>query len=120
MENCGRFGWRAGIHQADAWCYTATDGPHFSQTDEVSIIKGWHGRKYQFNTAFVDGHVRMVKMDGYIWPPPQTPYDPDGDPILTPCHVIRGHGWQLDTLPSAPIFRKAPCGFSKWPANTLQ
>ena len=120
IENCGRFGWRASKANADDICWTSSDGPHFSQSDEPKIIKGWHGKPYEFVSSFVDGHAGLVKIDGFKWPPPNTPRDPDGNLMIWRCHVIRGPGWQLDVLPNMPIFLTVDCALPNWPMNTLQ
>jgi prepilin-type N-terminal cleavage/methylation domain-containing protein len=141
IENCGRFAWRTGgvasrgarsqssrmVPAADRgssypWnlCWTQSDGPHFSQSAHVDVIKDWHTKEPNFVTAFLDGHAGLVKITGFLWPPPSTPRDPDGDPLLWECHVIRGIGWQLDVLPSMPIYHWVRCDLPNWPANTLQ
>ncbi len=119
-ENSGRFAWRSSIRRVDQICWTSSDGPHFSQSEDAKVIKGWHGKDFEFITSFVDGHAGRVMNNGFKWPPPNVPRDPDGNPLLFRCHVIRGPGWQLDVLPSAPIFVTVPCDFPQWPANTLK
>jgi hypothetical protein len=49
--------------------------------------------------AFVDGHVaeRIMKGFGRIATPPRMP--PECDDGRCDCILIRGLGWQLDTLP---------------------
>ncbi len=104
VENSGRFGWRRDVSNADARCFTGTDGPYFAPQTSNSEAKGWHGKTDQFVTAFIDGHVSFNRTDGYYLPPPAVPLTYGGDPRVLPCHVIRGPGWQLDTLPSPPVF----------------
>jgi len=121
IENCGRFGWRAGKAAAHKICWTGNDGPHFSQSDTVRVVKGWHGRDFEFNAAFIDGHGALVKVDGYQWPPPSTPTDPiTGNKMIWQCHVLRGPGWQLDCLPNWPILKAVDCDFPAWANNTLR
>ncbi|NOT02388.1 MAG: prepilin-type N-terminal cleavage/methylation domain-containing protein [Phycisphaerales bacterium] len=120
IENCGRFAWRSNLKKTQNDCWTATDGPHFSQTSELQPVKGWHGKLWHFVTGFVDGHVAMVKIDGFLWPPPIIPVDIHGDQILARCHVIRGHGWQFDVLPAPPVLMPVRCGFQAWPADSLK
>lgn len=119
-ENSGRFGWRSNILDNDAFCYTSSDGPHFSQTTAVSTVKGWHKRDFEFVVGFIDGHAKMTRMKGHQVPPPQISYYPGGQVQVSHCHLVRGPGWQLDTLPSPPIFLPAPCGFNAWSANSLK
>jgi prepilin-type N-terminal cleavage/methylation domain-containing protein len=120
IENCGRFAWRTGLKSSHARCWTEMDGPHFSRSAHVDPIKDWHTNDPRFVTAFIDGHAGPVKITGFHWPPPQTPVYPDGSKILWECHVIRGIGWQLDVLPSMPIYKRVNCDLPAWPANTLQ
>ncbi len=120
IENCGRFAWRTGLAAAHRRCWTQTDGPHFSVSAHVDPIKDWHTKDPHFVTAFIDGHAGPVKITGFLWPPPNTPVYPDGSKILWECHVIRGIGWQLDVLPSMPIYKWVNCDLPAWPANTLQ
>ncbi len=119
IENCGRFSWRAGKAHADRVCWTSSDGPHFSESEVPHMIRGWHGKPFQFVTSFVDGHAGVTKIDGYLWPPPTTPRDPQDNPLYWKCHVIRGHGWQLDVLPSMPEFMNVDCALPTWTADTL-
>jgi len=121
IENCGRFAWRAGKERSWPECWTTKDGPHFCQSGDVGIAKGWHGRNYEFQLAFIDAHADLVKIDGFHWPPPTTPVDPvTGNKMIWQCHVLRGPGWQMDVLPSPPIFHFVDCNFPSWPSNTLR
>lgn len=112
MENAGRFAWRLNDSDADAACFTNADGPYFTPSNADSKAKGWHGQEGQFVTAFIDGHVSPLKMDGYYYPPPPTPREPGGNPVIFRCHVVRGPGWQLDTVPAPPIQFEVRCDFT--------
>jgi len=119
-ENCGRFGWRSNIHSDNPACYTSSDGPHFSKTSDITVVKGWHNRNYEFVVGFVDGHAGKTRMEGHQVPPPRISHYPDGRSAVALCHLIRGPGWQLDALPSPPIYLPTECGFIHWDANTLE
>ncbi len=120
LENAGRFAWRSNIHDADDFCYTGSDGPHFSVTDEISKVDGWHKKPWEFVVGFVDGHVAVTKMHGHKVPPPTISYWAGGVTAVSYCHVVRGPGWQMDVLPAPPIFLPTKCGFVNWPANQLR
>jgi prepilin-type N-terminal cleavage/methylation domain-containing protein/prepilin-type processing-associated H-X9-DG protein len=96
MEHCGRFFYRLNPHPVSSICnYEGYD----------VVIKGWHKRDYYFNVAFVDGHVATHKMKGYESPmlssyPGET--NRNLGHVRYHCVIMRGDGWQLDTLP-API-----------------
>ena len=119
-ENSGRFGWRSNVLEDDQVCYTTSDGPHFSMTSAISTVKGWHGRKFEFVVGFIDGHAAMTRMKGHQVPPPQIAFFPGGHNGVSRCHLIRGPGWQLDALPSPPIYLAAPCSFSSFAVNGLR
>ncbi len=101
LENAGRFGWRI-----NHW--TRDTGPLGSESNKR--IRGWHGRDYTFTVGYVDGHAGIVKMEGHQDPPPHLPHYPGWPGSNGACgygtwkgSIIRGPGWQLDTLPSAVV-----------------
>ncbi len=112
MENAGRFAWRLTDSDRDAECFTNADGPYFTPSTAATKAKGWHGRSGHFVSSFIDGHVEILNMDGYYYPPPRTPREPGGDPVIFRCHVVRGKGWQLDTVPAPPIEFAVRCDFT--------
>lgn len=100
MENCGRFAW--------LWGY----GPAGYGTGFT--VHGWHRRDWWFNMAFCDGHADYLKMKGQGEKIINSPEDPEYVPGLPGGMrvwwqvILRGPGWQLDTLPSPPM----PTGFN--------
>ena len=73
-------------------------------------MRGWHGRDWTFNRAFVDAHAEQQRVynegtedaDGYA-----THYRNEivypSEPQLQQnyqCIIVRGDGWQKDTLPA--------------------
>lgn len=82
------------------------------------MIKGWHGREYEFVSSFVDGHAGMVKMKGGH----------------NPCSLAYGPGWQLysvqyrrgdagnmgQMLHSAAEVVPIPCSLVRGPEHSLR
>jgi prepilin-type processing-associated H-X9-DG protein len=82
-------------------------------------LAGWHGRDWTYNRAFVDGHAEVQKVydegtedrDGYALHYRNEPLDTyppwldgeDGSFGMYQCVLVRGDGWQKDTLPSPPL-----------------
>ncbi len=94
QENNGRFAWNAAPYKsACLWIGWGFDGP----------VRGWHGKDWTFNTAFVDGHADTIYMRGFDMPvlgryPPLGTSEGSWDHYR--CIIIRGEGWQVDTLPA--------------------
>lgn len=104
LENCGCY-----AH----WYAPQPDGCGV----EEGVIRGWHGRDWTFNVAFVAGNVETVRMKGTLSPrlghypfcvPQQDCYN------LWRCVMARGENWQRDTLPLPPVatFIQSPSGKS--------
>ncbi len=111
-ENIGRWAW-ASRRELDA-AHDAFGGqgcPWIGQGVDPGpskTLRGWHGRNWTYNHAFIDTHVELqpVYIDGTE--------DEDGyamhyvnERVGSPsnvCIIIRGEGWQKDTLPS-PFMR---------------
>lgn len=113
VENCGRYGYRANYGGPnDGGC-----GPLNPPPSVETNIRGWHGRTWMFQAAFVDGHAGTVRMQGHQQPEPQLGRYPPFEARATPhhfwhCVILRGPGWQIDTLPSPPVATTIPCGLS--------
>lgn len=103
-ENCGRFAW---MHEPDPCPFL----------DGISgQVRGWHGSMWRFNVAFVDGHAGSRNINGY------TAYDlgrfPPGASWPTyQCVIVRGAGWQKDTLPLPDVGTDLPCPPSGRPSQ---
>jgi prepilin-type N-terminal cleavage/methylation domain-containing protein len=75
-------------------------------------IRGWHGKDWTFNRAFVDAHAETQKIwiegtedrDGYAYHYRTETLAEGGSD--GPCIIVRGEGWQKDTLPSGFIRTK--------------
>jgi prepilin-type processing-associated H-X9-DG protein len=108
LENAGLYAWRQNYGEDD--CSNPS-------TDEILIddlIRGWHGRPFRFNVAYVDGHVAPVHMDGHLQEQPDLGRFPDynGNPQdydFWHCVIIRGLDWQKDTLPAPPVPTDIDC-----------
>lgn len=116
-ENIGR--WAFTTKQATP-CQLDIEGIDPGPT---KAVRGWHGRDWVFNWTFVDGHAEFVKVyiegtedaDGYarhyrterMESYPGFRPNCDGEIVdanfeIYECVIIRGPGWQKDTLP-APL-----------------
>jgi len=113
IENAGRFGYRKNYGADGCNSLSGVLGK-----DVDTVIKGWHGRPWMFQAAFADGHGATVKMEGHEHPQPMLSNYPDCTGSRLDCHkqwhcvIIRGPGWQLDTLPAPPVITPFPCGQS--------
>ncbi|MFQ5414330.1 MAG: type II secretion system protein [Phycisphaerae bacterium] len=109
-ENIGRWAWA---------CWNeACDGTHNGLTlDGVNpgptgAVRGWHGKDWRFNFSFADGHAarHQIYLDGteaengfarhYRI---ETVFEDEAQQATQACLIVRGPGWQKDTLPSPPI-----------------
>ncbi len=88
QENNGRFAWTA-APEADACLWICEGIP--------GTARGWHGKDWTFNAAFIDGHADTIYMRGYRCE--QAFEDQDCESHSLRCIIIRGEGWQIDTLP---------------------
>ena len=92
QESNGRFAWAAGPELPEClWIGYPILG----------TVRGWHGKDWTFNAAYVDGHADTIYMRGYrnrlVFPTNHTYQKYYG------CVIIRGEGWQIDTLPAPPV-----------------
>lgn len=93
-ENNGRFAWSAGAVPPEC----SFIGPGIPGT-----VRGWHGSDWIFNAAFIDGHVDAIYMRGFHNPDLGVYGEPAGDFAAFRCIIVRGDGWQKDTLPAPRI-----------------
>ncbi len=92
QENNGRFAWNAFPDVCDAIPGLGVSG----------YVRGWHGKDWTFNAAFIDGHAETIYMRGYD-NPDLGRYPPGGSYGYFQCVIIHGEGWQVDTLPAATV-----------------
>lgn len=118
-ENIGRWAWAARLDQCELAGVTPGVDP-----GPTKSIRGWHGKDWTYNRAFVDSHAEYQTVyiqgtqdeNGYArhyvaetlsaYPT----YDDVGDGNYSDgsydfyhCVIIRGPGWAKDTLPAEPI-----------------
>ncbi|UCC29110.1 MAG: prepilin-type N-terminal cleavage/methylation domain-containing protein [Phycisphaerales bacterium] len=104
-ENIGRWAWACRREACD-FMFGIDPGP-------TKAVRGWHGKNWTFNHVYADGHTGVGKMwiegtedaDGYATHYRVELVYPD-DPSLQQehrCIIVRGDGWQKDTLPDEPI-----------------
>ncbi len=94
-ENVGRWGY--------LFFPQGTPGQECELRDpwDVGTMRGWHGREWMMNVSFCDGHAGTIKMKGYD--NPHLSAYPNSDFETWKCVIIRGQGWQIDTLPSPMV-----------------
>jgi prepilin-type processing-associated H-X9-DG protein len=106
---------------ASRFAFFATNTEEYDQTgcqwpfnDGSFTAKGFHKKDFRFNVAFGDGHAAFIKIKGYgLVQIAQQNMPPDCPGGQCRCVLVRGLGWQLDTLPAEPVpVRK------EWAGNT--
>ena len=127
-ENIGRWAWSAKRELTE--CGFVGPGVDPGPT---KAIRGWHGRDWTYNRAFVDAHAELQKIyiegtedrEGYAfhyrneelesypdWP---SCGDGSGNPGSFDsyrCIIVRGPGWHKDTMPAELI-----CTGLQWGGN---
>lgn len=111
-ENIGRWAWAAKSEIDDCtWIGEGVDpGP-------TGDIRGWHGKNWTYNRSFVDAHAEYQKI--YIEGTEENGFakhyrnerlssypsfgGQPGDFDSNRCIIVRGDGWQKDTMPAEPI-----------------
>jgi hypothetical protein len=103
-ENIGRWAW-ACRREPEPCCLSGIGvdpGP-------TKAVRGWHGKDWTFNRAFVDSHAETQKIiiegtedeEGYsLHYRFEEVYSDSELQEYWHCIVVRGNGWQKDTLPA--------------------
>ncbi len=115
-ENIGRWAWSCRREIDD--CATTVVGAGVDP-GPTKAVRGWHGKDWTFTRAFVDAHAATQRIynegtedaDGYathyrnehLDSYPSWPYGGGGSFEMYRCIIVRGPGWQKDTLPAPPI-----------------
>lgn len=104
-ENIGRWAWAARRETCDFNLPGLDPGP-------TKVVRGWHGRNWEYNHTYVDGHsgTAQILIDGTLdaegysnhYVVEQVFDDPEIQ-MTNRCIIIRGPSWQKDTLPGEPI-----------------
>jgi hypothetical protein len=115
-ENIGRWAWSCKNELDDClWIGQGVDpGP-------TKAVRGWHGKDWTYNRAFVDAHAEFQKVfiegtedsNGYAnhyrneqmssYPKMSDQPDP-GSFEQYRCIIVRGDGWQKDTMPAELLY----------------
>jgi len=106
-ENIGRWAWSCRREIDDcSWIGLGVDpGPN-------KAVRGWHGKDWTFNRAFVDAHAETQKIwiegsedpEGYAnHYRNERVFQDDNYQEQNRCIIVRGNGWQKDTLPAELI-----------------
>ncbi len=105
-ENIGRWAWSCKRELPECVADLGLEGVDPGPT---KAVRGWHGKDWTFNRAFVDAHADTQKIyiegtedqDGYALHYRNERIYPDGDGVRNHgCIIVRGDGWQKDTLPA--------------------
>jgi len=106
-ENIGRWAWAARRELDDCFQVVGGNGVDPGPT---KTIRGWHGKDWTYNRAFVDAHAEFQKIwingtedsDGYAnhYRNEQIYATDDPRNMAYRCITVRGPGWQKDTLPA--------------------
>ncbi len=104
-ENIGRWAWSCWREQCD-FLDGVDPGP-------TKTLRGWHGKDWRFNRAFVDAHAETQRIfiegsedqSGYALHYRNEVIYPDNPDLQDAyrCVIVRGDGWQKDTLPAEDI-----------------
>ncbi len=106
-ENVGRYAWAARQERCDLSGVAPGLDP-----GPTKAIRGWHGKDWTFNRAFVDAHAETQRIleegtedvDGYYHHyRNEILYSDEEEQEQRRCVIIRGQGWQKDTYPAEPI-----------------
>ena len=104
-ENIGRWAWAARQETCNFIPLGVDPGP-------TKAIRGWHGRDWTYTRAFADAHAEIQKVyiegtennDGYARHYRiERVFENNGEQGFNHCIIIRGPGWQKDTLPAELI-----------------
>ncbi len=109
-ENIGRWAWAC---KREIPVCISNLGLEGVDPGPSKAVRGWHGKNWTFNHVYVDGHTGVRKMwiegtedaDNYAEHYYNELVYPD-DPDLQnryQCIIVRGDGWQKDTLPAELI-----------------
>jgi len=131
-ENIGRWAWacRSELPECDFIGLGVDPGP-------TKSVRGWHGREWTFTRVFVDAHAENQRIyeegtqdkDGYAthyrneelesypdWPKCGERFGFHAGYDNYRCIIVRGQGWQKDTLPAELICTGLQWSFSGRPS----
>ena len=106
-ENVGRYAWGA----RREGCNLPGVAPGIDP-GPTKAIRGWHGKDWTYNRAFVDAHAETQRiliegsedLDGYYAHyRNEIIFEDEELQESRRCVIVRGPGWQKDTYPAEPI-----------------
>jgi prepilin-type N-terminal cleavage/methylation domain-containing protein len=104
-ENSAKFAFLANNDVLDGGEYDqsspAAAGCYWPYDQGAFVAHGHHGKDWHFNVSFGDGHSTFIKIKGHGI----THLGEHNMPVSCPrgrcaCIMVRGLGWQIDTLPA--------------------
>ncbi|MHC4695861.1 MAG: type II secretion system protein [Planctomycetota bacterium] len=104
-ENIGRWAWACRREVCDFIQPGVDPGP-------TKAVRGWHGKNWTYNRAFGDAHAESQAVfiegtedaEGYSQHyRTEIVFDDPGQQDNSRCIIVRGDGWQKDTLPAEPV-----------------
>jgi hypothetical protein len=107
-ENVGRWAWATHRER----CNGSLNGLTLIGVDPgpTRSLRGWHGKAWTYNRSFVDAHAEYQRVyiegteddNGYAYHYRSEIAFPDDSrrQQASACVIIRGPGWQKDTLPA--------------------
>jgi len=107
-ENIGRWAWACRRERCDG-SLNGLDLSPGVDPGPTKTIRGWHGKDWTFNRAFVDAHAETQRIyfegtedrEGYAFHyRSEVIYEDPQDQSSAACVIIRGDRWQKDTLPA--------------------
>lgn len=111
-ENIGRWAWAA-IREACDGTQNGLDLSPGVSPGPTKTLRGWHGKNWTYNRTFVDAHAERQPVyiegtenaEGYAFHYRIEIVFPDDSAMQQrlSCIIVRGDGWQKDTLPADPI-----------------
>jgi prepilin-type N-terminal cleavage/methylation domain-containing protein len=104
-ENVGRYCWQHDDPCQDTFNDILPSPPYPEGREGPT----WHQRGWYFNSAFSDGSARQIMMKSYnrLVLPNVPPWC--GSPQQCWCVIIRGDGWQIDTMPAPFVVTEHSC-----------
>lgn len=111
-ENIGRWAWTCKRERCNPRPFGGNPIPGVDP-GPTKTLTGWHGKDWEFNRAFVDGHAEFQKVlvEGtadangfsYHYTPEMLSGYSQQAYEASYCIIVRGKGWAKDTLPSPTI-----------------
>jgi hypothetical protein len=110
-ENIGRWAWACKNERCTNQIMSGLEPDYWREPGSGGSLRAWHGKDWTFNRSFVDGHAEYQKVmegaedrHGYAYHYRiERAFDSQREQDFHSCVIVRGDGWQKDTLPSPMI-----------------